>query len=156
MVGSMRRKDLVRIPGATRVATTSSIVVAALCVWGVTPGPNLVVSLLPALVAVPLAVRSLFLGVFVGPSGLLVRSWFRSYRFERDEIVSVGKFNYDGAFSVGGATAFLLILVVETSEDGRPRRRELQVTAGTPRRVGDRLEHIRRVLTPNPAARPRP
>lgn len=53
-------------------------------------------------VAVAACVRSVFLGVWVGPGEVVVSSWFRTYRFVEGDVSAVEKELYSGVGGVGG------------------------------------------------------
>jgi hypothetical protein len=82
-----------RLPGSGVVPRVFALVLLAvvtvfLAVWWSLDGP------VPAIVAfevlaVALAVRSLFVGVFLDGDAVRVRGWFRSYRYERGGVRAV-------------------------------------------------------------------
>lgn len=96
-----------------------------------------------AAVSLAFAVRGLALGIVVGGDAVLVRSWFRTRRLPRPEIVEIESAGYDGWLTGGRPSATLDTLQLRL-RDGRT------VTAwgivGRPGTVHKRVVRLRALL----------
>jgi hypothetical protein len=84
---------MTRLPGSGTVPRVFALALLAvvtvfLAVWWSMRGPLPAILVLEAL-AVALAVRSLFVGVFLDGDAVRVRGWFRSYRYARAGVRAV-------------------------------------------------------------------
>lgn len=134
--------SLTRIAGGARLSRGFCTLFMAGCAAGVALGEDVAISVVPAVLALPLWLRSLRLGVWAGPSGLMVKSWFRNHWVGAEAIRTVRRGNYDGAFSVGGPTAFLNVIAIETFVDSNVEYVDYAVTVGLPSAVAQRVAAI--------------
>lgn len=142
--------SLSRIAGGARLSRRLCTLLMAGCAAGVALGEDVAISVVPAVLALPLWLRSFRLGVWAGPSGLLVKSWFRNHWVGAEAIRTVRHGNYDGAFSVGGPTAFLHVLAIERWADSNVEYVDFPVTVGLPSAVARRVAAIDDLMRVDP------
>ena len=90
-----------------------------------------------------LAVRSLFVGVWLDSRGLRCISWFWTFRYPLGAIRRLDAVNYNGVFT-GGRDSFLTSMLLVTSIDGRTR--EIRGSISTPRAMRLEARKLREVL----------
>lgn len=78
----------------TFALTVLVIVTVFLAVWIAGDPGALVLALITEALVLALAVRSLFVGVFLDGDGVRVRGWFRDYRYGPGELTSVAAVPY--------------------------------------------------------------
>lgn len=139
----MNAKELTRVNGAARMGQVSCAALFLACLWGASGGAGGGVGFLPAAMVAPLWLRSLRLGVWAGPQGVLVRSWFANHWAPAEMIHRVRGANYDGAFSVGGSSALLNVIAIEVSAGAHVDCIDFSATIGTPRGVARRVLRIK-------------
>ncbi|MEO8260945.1 MAG: hypothetical protein ABI566_00135 [Pseudolysinimonas sp.] len=92
---------MTRLPGSGVVprafALAVLVIVTGFLVWWVSTGANVLGNPLPYVIeagVVALAVRSLFVGVLFDGDAVLVRAWFRTYRYGPGELKQVAALPY--------------------------------------------------------------
>ncbi|QAY71979.1 hypothetical protein ET445_00170 [Agromyces protaetiae] len=139
----MDRSDELSLVGIGRVSRVIGVVVAAIWVaaftlGGVTTGKPWLEIVLVNLPALALFVRALMIGVRIDDDGLLITSWFRTYRFPRARIDEVPNWRYSGyinRWSVRDVMARHVRMLVLNVDD---KDWEFPATAMS-RRVADRV-----------------
>lgn len=90
-----------------------------------------------------LAVRSLFVGVWLDSRGVRCVSWFWTFRYPLGAIRRLDAVNYNGVFT-GGRDSFLTSMLLVTLSDGRTR--EIRGSISTPRAMRQEVRELRLVL----------
>jgi hypothetical protein len=90
----MTRPHPTRLAGSGTVPRAFALAVLAIVtvfvvVWLVSDPGALVPALIPEVIALGLAVRSLFVGVLLVPDAVVVRAWFRDFRYPRGGLQAV-------------------------------------------------------------------
>jgi hypothetical protein len=83
-----------RLPGSGTVPRAFALAVLVIVtvfvmVWLVSDPGALLPALIPEAIALGLAIRSLFVGVFLTPHAVVVRAWFRDFRYPRGGLQAV-------------------------------------------------------------------
>lgn len=85
---------MTRLPGSGTVPRAFALAVLVIVtvfvmVWLVSDPGALLPALIPEAIALGLAIRSLFVGVFLTPHAVVVRAWFRDFRYPRGGLQAV-------------------------------------------------------------------
>lgn len=131
-----------RVPGTVPYARPASLLAAALVLLLVTwddaqpVGWRGVVLLV---VTLGLAARSLLLGVWVRPEGVVIRDWFRTVRTRVEDVVDVSLVGYSGTFMRGARSSVLFSVTIRARGAGRVTLYASVAPRRAARRVRDRL-----------------
>lgn len=95
----MTRETLTRLPGSGTVPRAFAFAVLVMATvfvlaWLASDTAALALALVLEALAVVLAVRSLFVGVLLAPDAIVVRGWFRDYRYARGGVRAVSAVPY--------------------------------------------------------------
>ncbi len=95
----MTRPDLIRLAGSGIVPRVFALVVLAVVTgfavaWVLSDPGALLPALIFAGVALAVAIRSLFVGVFLAPDAVVVRGWVRDFRYGRGGLQAVAAVPY--------------------------------------------------------------
>ncbi len=90
---------MTRLPGSGTVPRVFAlallvIVTVFVAVWLSLDAASLGLAIALEVLAVALAVRSLFVGVLLDPGAVVVRAWFRTHRYARGELRAVAPVRY--------------------------------------------------------------
>jgi hypothetical protein len=90
----MTRPPLIRLAGSGTVPRAFAfavlvVVTVFVIVWLASDPGAVLAALVPAVIAAGLAVRSLFVGVLLAPDAVVVRAWFRDFRYARGGLQAV-------------------------------------------------------------------
>lgn len=99
-----------------------------------------------ALFALPsayLALRCLFLGVWLTPRRIRCVSWFRTFNYKLEDVRRIDAVNYNGIFT-GGRDSYLTAMLYITLVDGRTR--EVRGSISSPSAMRREVRRLRELI----------